>query len=132
MNDWLYLLLIPALLCLIWFWPMSSGSGRTVLRRQSDDVTHKSARQFHAVSIEPCRGACSAARMLHGQRFLASEARTLPLADCDVANCQCTYKHYADRRKGDERRRASIAMRERFSKYDQRHGGDRRRRHAYQ
>lgn len=132
MNDWLYLLLIPALLCLIWFWPVSSSS-RTGLRRQSDSLTAKqTANQFHAVSIQPCKGACSAAKALRGQRFLAREAKTLPLADCNVANCQCTYRHYADRRAGEERRRASIAMRERFSKYEQRHGGDRRGRHAYQ
>lgn len=131
MNDWLYLLLIPALLLLIWFWP-ESGSNRSASRRQQDKHNAPDQKQFHAVSIQPCAKACSAARALRGQRFLANEAMTLPLASCDAANCQCTYKHYADRRSGEERRRASIAMRERFSKYEQRHGGDRRRRHAYQ
>lgn len=131
MNDWLYLLLIPALLLLIWFWP-ESGSARSVSRHKQDKHNAPAQNPFHAISIQPCAKACSAATALRGKRFLANEAMTLPLADCDTANCQCTYKHYADRRKGEERRRASIAMREHFSKYEQRHGRDRRRHQAYQ
>jgi hypothetical protein len=127
MNDWLYLLLIPALLVLVWFWPDPRTTGTA--RRNSDDT--KPQKSFHAVSIEPCSHACSAARALRGKRFLTHEAMSLPVSGCDEARCQCTYKHYADRRIGDERRRASIAMRERFTNYEQRHGGDRRRHHAY-
>lgn len=127
MNDWLYLLLIPALLVLVWFWPEPKTS-RSSHRKSSDSEPKKS---FHAVSIEPCSHACKAARALRGQRFLTHEVMTLPVPGCDESRCQCTYKHYADRRVGEERRRASIAMRERFSNYEQRHGGDRRRRHAY-
>ncbi len=131
MNDWLYLLLIPVLLLLIWFWPEPKSS-RSPLRRSSDQTPHAPAQnRFHAVSIEPCSHACAAARGLRGKRFLAEEVMSLPVEGCDASRCQCTYKHYADRRNGEERRRASIAMRKHFSQYEQRHGGDRRRRHAY-
>lgn len=131
MNDWLYLLLIPALLLLIWFWP-EPKSDRAALRRRGDNASgSQTDNQFHAVSIEPCSHACAAVRALQGKRFLAHEVMSLPVAGCDATRCQCTYKHYADRRGGEDRRRASVAMREHFSKYDQRHGGDRRRRHAY-
>lgn len=127
MNDWLYLLVIPALLVLVWFWP-EPRTTRSSRRKSSDSEPHKS---FHAVSIEPCSHACAAARALRGKRFLTNEVMSLPVSGCDEARCQCTYKHYADRRVGEERRRASIAMRQRFTNYEQRHGGDRRRRHAY-
>jgi hypothetical protein len=131
MNDWLYLLLVPLLLLLIWFWPEPKSS-RAALRRSSDKTSNSPAQtRFHAVSIEPCSHACSAARALRGKRFLAREAVSLPVESCDAAHCQCTYKHYADRRKGEERRRASVAMRKHFSHYEQRHGNDRRKRHAY-
>jgi len=128
MNDWLYLLLIPALLVIVWFWPDSRTTWTAARRKPSDTETQKS---FHAVSIEPCSHACDAARALRGKRFLTNEVMSLPVPGCDESRCQCTYKHYADRRVGEERRRASIAMRERFTNYEQRHGGDRRRRHAY-
>lgn len=132
MNDWLYLLLIPALLLLIWFWPESQSS-RSPMRRSSDNgAGSQTDNQFHAVSIEPCSHACSAVKALHGKRYLAREVMSLPVPGCDESRCQCTYKHYADRRAGEERRRASVAMKAHFSKYEQRHGGDRRRHHAYQ
>lgn len=126
MNDWLYLLLIPALLALVWFWPEPKASRP---RRRTSAAT--TASPFHAVSIEPCSHACAAARVLRGKRFLANEVMSLPVSGCDESRCQCTYKHYADRRAGEERRRASIVMREHFSNDEHRRGGDRRRRHAY-
>jgi hypothetical protein len=127
MDDWLYLLVIPALLVLVWFWPEPKTSRAS--RSKSQDAEQRKA--FHAVSIEPCSHACSAAKALRGKRFLTHEVMSLPVSGCDEARCQCTYKHYADRRIGEERRRASIAMREHFTNYEQRRGGDRRRRHAY-
>lgn len=131
MNDWLYLLLVPFLLLLIWFWP-DPKSSRSALRRISDNTPNAPAQtRFHAVSIEPSSHACAAARALRGKRFLAHEAVGLPVEGCDASRCHCTYKHYADRRRGEERRRASVAMRKHFSQYEQRHGNDRRKRHAY-
>ena len=60
---------------------------------------HHVRNPFHAVAIDCGRGrACQTARRLQGQRFLASEAPRLPLADCDSATCACRYQHYEDRR----------------------------------
>jgi hypothetical protein len=128
MNDWLYLLLIPALLCLIWFWTETRGS-RSPMRRNSDKRTSKTDNRFHAVTIEPCSHACSAVKVFEGERFLAYEVSRLPVAGCDASRCQCTYKHYADRRSGEERRHASTAMNAQFNRQEHREGGDRR--HAY-
>ena len=128
MNDWLFLLLIPALLCFIWFWPETRGS-RSPLRRTSDKHASKTDNRFHAVTIVPCTHACSAVKVFQGQRFLAREVSSLPVAGCDASRCQCTYKHYADRRSGEDRRHASSAMHAQFQHQEQRQDGDRR--HAY-
>lgn len=59
---------------------------------------------FHAVSIKFGKNACAAAKGMTGQRFLASEAPSLPLRDCDVATCECRFTHHKDRRSGKDRR----------------------------
>ncbi|MGD8978393.1 MAG: hypothetical protein PVG91_12365 [Gammaproteobacteria bacterium] len=59
---------------------------------------------FHAVSIRPCRDACSAAKALRGQRFLSHNPPFLPLSDCDQTMCNCRYQHHSDRRSRDDRR----------------------------
>jgi hypothetical protein len=42
--------------------------------------------------------------MCRYSRFLADEAPSLPLPDCDRrATCPCTFKHYEDRRAGPRR-----------------------------
>ena len=46
---------------------------------------------------------CRAARILDGQRFLTDEIPKLPLDQCDVSACRCSYKLFDDRRT-DERR----------------------------
>lgn len=59
---------------------------------------------YHAVSIEFSGNACSAAKELEGRRFLSSAAPKLPLADCDVLECNCRFVHHKDRRAGKDRR----------------------------
>jgi hypothetical protein len=64
----------------------------------------KDSARYHAVSIKPGAYACSAANDLAGQRFLASEAPSLPLSDCNAADCECHFTHHKDRRSGKDRR----------------------------
>ena len=64
----------------------------------------KNSSKYHAVSIKPGAYACSAANDLAGDRFLASEAPSLPLPDCDAAECDCHFTHHKDRRTGKDRR----------------------------
>lgn len=103
MNDWLYILLIPAVLLLIWLWPESSKD-QTPRRARYNRYSGARRRRFHAVSIVPCQNACAAATALQGKRFLANEAMLLPVAGCNnITGCQCSYKHYADRPSGKDR-----------------------------
>lgn len=54
--------------------------------------------RWHAVSIVPRGQACEAALTCRGKRFLSTEAPRLPLEGCNAAQCECRYRHYADRR----------------------------------
>ena len=64
----------------------------------------KNSSKYHAVSIKPGAYACSAANDLAGERFLASEAPSLPLPGCDATECDCHFNHHKDRRSGKDRR----------------------------
>lgn len=64
----------------------------------------KNSSKYHAVSIKPGTYACSAANDLAGERFLASEAPSLPLPGCDATECDCHFTHHKDRRTGKDRR----------------------------
>jgi len=66
--------------------------------------TLKNRSKYHAVSIKPGAYACSAANELAGDRFLASEAPSLPLPGCDADDCDCHFTHHKDRRIGKDRR----------------------------
>jgi len=59
---------------------------------------------FHAVAIKYSENACNAAKAMTGRRFLAGAAPQLPLKNCDVHTCRCTYAHYDDRRSKTDRR----------------------------
>jgi hypothetical protein len=54
--------------------------------------------RFSGVEIRTRGGACRAALALHGQRFLAKDAPSLPLPDCTHAQCACTFSKLPDRR----------------------------------
>ncbi len=58
----------------------------------------KESSPFGSVEIRTRAGACDAARELVGQRFLAKEAPTLPLAACKSAQCSCSFVKLSDRR----------------------------------
>lgn len=60
--------------------------------------------RYHAVSVVSGPTACAAVKQLKNVRVLSAEAPRLPLANCDCpAACQCTYRHYDDRRAGPRR-----------------------------
>lgn len=62
------------------------------------------ATPYHAVSIKPGRRECDSVKELKGKRILSKDAPMLPLPDCDIVDCACSYVHYADRRCGRDRR----------------------------
>jgi hypothetical protein len=53
---------------------------------------------WHAVVIAAPASACAAAQACKGKRYLSRDAPRLPLAECDTHQCDCKYRHFADRR----------------------------------
>lgn len=130
MADWIYLLFIPALLMIVWLWPNKKPTispHKTAPKPQPHQ--QKQHEHYHAVSIQPCAHACRAVLALHGKRFLAEEAVSLPLPDCDATKCTCTYKHHIDRRQGYDRRHDSIDMEDAHVKDEHRSNNAERRKH---
>ena len=65
-------------------------------------ASHSSA--YEAVSIHSYKDKCPAVASLAGQRFLSSEAPSIPLESCSSETCHCVYMHHSDRRTGTDRR----------------------------
>jgi len=62
--------------------------------------------RYHSVSIIAGAQCCAAARSLGNVRVLSADAPRLPLPRCDTPGaCQCTYRHYGDRRLAPRRAR---------------------------
>lgn len=73
-------------------------SGTPAATGRSPARSVQTASPFRAVSVRIGSDSCGAARLLSDNRFLGNEAPGLPLAECDVDQCQCRYEHHADRR----------------------------------
>lgn len=63
-------------------------------------------RKFAAAAIVPGSDACcTAVREIAWKRFLSNQVPLIPLRDCGLPSCSCTYRRYPDRRQ--ENRRAA-------------------------
>lgn len=71
--------------------------------RTSRPIENSAAGRWHSVSIIRGRQACAAVAELNGHKWLAAEAPVLPVKGCDATQCDCRYRHYADRRSADRR-----------------------------
>jgi hypothetical protein len=70
--------------------------------RRAPDADH--GKRYFSAQIRCDTDACEAARNLRSQRFLAREAPSLPLDECDRKyRCKCWYRYGRDRRV-DQRR----------------------------
>ena len=86
-------------------------SGKTQTRKRLPSASNNPAsaanrNPFHAVSVKHGATACSPVLELQNRRFLSAEAPHLPLHECDIAQCQCKYRHHKDRRHRDGARRS--------------------------
>ena len=76
-------------------------------KRVPPKAPKKPVNDFASVELRCGRTACKTALDLVGQPILAVEAPVLPLPDCDVAACQCSYRKIDDRREDTIGRRTS-------------------------
>jgi hypothetical protein len=63
---------------------------------------------WHSVSIIRGRHACEAVVKLNGRKWLSAEAPQLPVTGCDAKQCDCRYRHHADRRSADRRETSGL------------------------
>ena len=67
-------------------------------------VEGKSRLKYRGAEIISATGACDAARLLTGVRFLSADVPLLPLNTCDQpGSCKCKYRHFDERRRGFRR-----------------------------
>ncbi len=52
----------------------------------------------HCVETHHHNKCCKAVKTLHGKRFLAADAPSLPVKGCNQEHCHCDYVHHEDRR----------------------------------
>lgn len=74
---------------------------------RNNDATRE-AHRYAAVSVHTAQGSCHPAQQIKGVRYLSDEAPALPLANCPMAKCHCTYIHHTDRRTGTLSRRRRV------------------------
>lgn len=98
------LLLVVGLLIAWYFYRQGLDRPGDRPERRTTSALKKKKAEYHAVSVKPGAYACAAANEVAGQRFLATEAPSLPLPDCDAAECDCHFIHHNDRRAGKDRR----------------------------
>jgi hypothetical protein len=63
---------------------------------------------WHSVSIIRGRHACQAVVKLNGQKWLSAQAPQLPVKGCEAKQCDCRYRHHADRRSADRRETSGL------------------------
>lgn len=97
------LLLVVGLLIAWYFYRQGLDKPEDRKERRVSPALRNSSK-YHAVSVKPGAYACSAANNIAGQRFLASQAPSLPLPECDASECDCHFVHHNDRRTGKDRR----------------------------
>lgn len=101
--NWPLMALLLVLLLAVWLYLRSRRLAEST-RETPASQTGKADTAYHAVSIRFSSNACPAAREMEGRRFLSTAAPKLPLAGCQVLDCNCRFVHHKDRRTGKDRR----------------------------
>lgn len=99
------LMLITAVV-MLYISKQKSATGQT----RESATTSRASSPFASVKMCCDRHACAPAQAMRDQVFLASEAPTLPLAQCDATHCQCRYAKTSDRRATGGRRAMDIGI----------------------
>ena len=86
-------------------------SRKSTIRPTTTASNHAPSKDaYRCVQVTPDEsGCCQAARALVSQRFLIDDVPILPLDECDMTECRCTYERFGDRR-ADSRRVSDVAF----------------------
>ena len=119
--SWILLLVLIAIVGFGYYGSRQRKFVRKPKLAVDDHVTFPIA-SFRGRSIQFTENACSAVKELKDKRFLFSEAPELPVKNCNIGSCECTYIEYEDRRSGDNNRRKTLRVAANESAVDKRNG----------
>ncbi|MEH6636961.1 MAG: hypothetical protein V7700_15670 [Halioglobus sp.] len=94
-----------SVLCIALFFTYRRSSRQTITDDNYPGIPD-TINPYSAISLRCGRGACSAAREIANERFLSTDAPTLPIESCTSQSCLCSYRYYGDRRRDERERRA--------------------------
>jgi hypothetical protein len=85
----------------------------------SETPRSKTRNPYLATAIVSRENCCAAVTAIGNTRFLVADndVPPLPLLNCNVAKCACTYAHFADRRDHDGDRRGPIGLHSELHRY---------------
>ena len=89
--------------------PVPSAGNRV---KKPQKTTQVPRNPYRATSILHDANSCDAVTTIGNRRFLDVDRATptLPLADCDAAQCNCKYTRHEDRRDSDHDRRSPSTL----------------------
>jgi hypothetical protein len=81
------------------------------MKKATNQTSSATSDRYRSAEIvfEEC--ACDAVMTISGTRFLVNDVPRIPVSDCTLPNCKCSYVRYNDRRSWTEERRALFSLR---------------------
>lgn len=99
-----YLLLGGFIFCVAYYWYAMRESERRLKRLLESSEVALAKPSYRCVKIEAGQSACQHVQVLVAKPILVDDAPRLPLLGCNVAQCDCKFIRYDDRRSGEDRR----------------------------
>jgi len=99
-----YLLLGGFIFCVAYYWYAMRESERRLKRLLESSEVALAKPSYRCVKIEAGASACQHVQSLVAKPILVDDAPRLPLLGCNVAQCDCKFIRYDDRRSGEDRR----------------------------
>ncbi len=99
-----YLLLGGFVFCVAYYWYAMRESERRLKRLLESSEVALAKPSYRCVKIEAGPTACQHVQVLVAKPILVDDAPRLPLLGCNVAQCDCKFIRYDDRRSGEDRR----------------------------
>lgn len=99
-----YLLLGGFVFCVAYYWYAMRESERRLKRLLESSEIALAKPSYRCVKIEAGQSGCQHVQVLVAKPILVDDAPRLPLLGCNVAQCDCKFIRYDDRRSGEDRR----------------------------
>jgi len=91
-------------LCAAYYWYAMRSAERRLNQMLEASEMSLAKPSYRCVKIEAGEHACQQVQVHQTKPILVNDAPKLPLAGCNVAQCDCKFLRFDDRRSGDDRR----------------------------